>query len=129
MRQYCQFLMLDLLFKSIFFKGVNKNRGDCHQCRIVRCLGMSALKNPFFFSVDYDVANKLYCPNILDDDDIGGDDDDDDDGGGGGGGCDDDDDDDKILKVILCYNVKAVRCFANLHMTGLCLYRSTVLLS
>jgi len=70
---------------------------------------MSALKNPFYISVDYDVTNKLYCPNFLD--------------------VDDGDDDDKFLKVMLYYNVKAVCYFANLHMTGLCLYRSTVLLS
>jgi len=57
------------------------------------------LKNPFYISVEHDVANKIYCPNILDDDD-------------------DDDDDDKFLKVILYNNGKAISYFANPHMTG-----------
>jgi len=75
---------------------------------------MSVCKNPFSSSIDHDVANKLYCPSILDYDD-------DDDN-------DDDDNDDRFFKVIFYYNIKAVHFFANLHLTGLCLYRSTVLL-
>jgi hypothetical protein len=55
---------------------------------------MLVMRKSFYISVENDVANKIYCPNILDDDD------------------------DKFLKVILYYNVKAVCYFANPHMTG-----------
>jgi len=51
LRQHCQFLML-ALFPKILLDGFNKNKGDCHQYRIIRFLKMSILKDTFVGSVD-----------------------------------------------------------------------------
>jgi hypothetical protein len=59
LRQHCQFLTLDIFVKNTFWEVINKNKWDCHQCRIISLITVALLEHPFRTSLD-DVSNKPY---------------------------------------------------------------------
>jgi hypothetical protein len=62
LRQQCQFLTSAILIKTVSEEGINKNKGDCHQCRIISLLKCLCWKDSFGNSVNHDVAN---TPDLL----------------------------------------------------------------
>jgi hypothetical protein len=47
---------------------MNENKADCHQCRIISFLKVSALKRSVRFFSDHEAANKTYRINLDEDD-------------------------------------------------------------
>jgi hypothetical protein len=44
LRWHCQFIMLTVLLQDTVCWGLNKNKGDCHQCQIISLLKISVFE-------------------------------------------------------------------------------------
>jgi hypothetical protein len=65
-KQHCVLLNLFFFVKTIFLKGINRNKEGYHKCWIINFLKILPWRDPSGSAADHDVANKDYVNSIYD---------------------------------------------------------------